>query len=428
MNKIVLTEGSIGDFLRKLFGETFKSVVSHDADIAIRNIVNDLTKAGQKITLASVKNHASFNKTLISLVDEACRTKFKMTFADLTKTNKVEASKIVKDITNGINEQVSLLTRNSARVENFKVTMSPNLKSIVDLKEPATVMVSQKVVNILNHNFYGLITKVQKDMTLISNDILTPQGISNMNSLKQNITEINKLISTPLNTKMDAKKLIISIHDAKSQSQNLVNELTRTGKQGGISVAKDINTQMDDMVKNINELFKDANPSKSATKAETKVVAPEVKPGAFNTTTFTRDNYGRIVNNNQATFTESLLSKAFYEGFDKRNNMWSDAMISKLSPNTKSYLNQLYSTLESQNLIYTTDFNNSFKKLPQTVDEKIKVISGNHFGGFGRMSGRQENITKLPIPSSDVISDLMKNTMEESRQKELINLHAKLFK
>ena len=123
-NKTILSEGALAEFMRKIFGSAFKSVVTHDAEMSMRTIINDLAKSKKEITLLAIRNHASWNKSLISLVDEAARTKFKMTFADLAKANKIEAEKIIKDISQGMKDELSIAAKEKGVAISKDVTKS----------------------------------------------------------------------------------------------------------------------------------------------------------------------------------------------------------------------------------------------------------------------------------------------------------------
>jgi hypothetical protein len=141
---------------------------------------------------------------------------------------------------------------------------------------------------------------------------------------------------------------------------------------------------------------------------------------------FTRNNFDHIQNNRVATFIDRLLSKSFYESNNKRHDYWSDDIISRLNPETADYLLQLYGMIEDQGLIRLTPYRDEFGKLPQTPHEKIKALSGNHWGGFGRFAGADREISSLPVPTPDVIDNLME-IMAPKDKEDLLSLYQKLF-
>lgn len=147
----------------------------------------------------------------------------------------------------------------------------------------------------------------------------------------------------------------------------------------------------------------------------------------FPTIEIKRGNFGMIENNRKGTFVDRLLSKCFYEAYTKRNDFWSDEMISSLGEETRRYFLQLYDMLLEQRALYLNAFKDQYHKIPETDDEKIKAISGNHWGGLGRHSGMQLKVTSLPLPSSEVIEDLFAKVMPERDKQELIDLYTKLF-
>jgi hypothetical protein len=130
-----------------------------------------------------------------------------------------------------------------------------------------------------------------------------------------------------------------------------------------------------------------------------------------------------------AMFLNFLYQKVFYEGFDKRHNMFSPEIISKLTSETKSYLLQLKDTVENEGLLRgpQSAFKEEFKRLPQNSDEEIMMISGNIWGGFGRTGGIQTQISQLPVPTPSVISNLMEETMTPQQKQEVVNFYNKSF-
>lgn len=129
---------------------------------------------------------------------------------------------------------------------------------------------------------------------------------------------------------------------------------------------------------------------------------------------------------NAYIWVEKLLEKLFYESNGKRNDDIDASKIKTLSTASKQYLAHLYDHLESNRAIYLTAFKDRFKKTPETVEEKIFTIASNHFGGFGRNGWAQSKITTLPLPTNDVINDLIRVMMDGQRKQELVDLAKKL--
>lgn len=139
-----------------------------------------------------------------------------------------------------------------------------------------------------------------------------------------------------------------------------------------------------------------------------------------------RDRFDLIVNNKVATWIDRLLSKCFYESRDQRHTEWEMAKCQQLKPETKAYLLEIYQILEAEGLLYPTAFLDATGRLPQTPEEKIQMLSGNHWGGHGRRAKADSQISQLPIPTPAVIRDLM-STLEPHEQEELQELYRKLF-
>jgi hypothetical protein len=113
-----------------------------------------------------------------------------------------------------------------------------------------------------------------------------------------------------------------------------------------------------------------------------------------------------------------VLEKAFYEGNDKRHSNISDKTISKLSPDTKAYLLNLYEVLKP--------FNSTYQRLGKVTDsqtnkeitsenDKIKYVTSSYFSGFGRPSSELGSAANpkykdlvLPLPSAEVLNDIDK--------------------
>jgi hypothetical protein len=126
------------------------------------------------------------------------------------------------------------------------------------------------------------------------------------------------------------------------------------------------------------------------------------------------------------TWVEKLLEKAFYESNNKRHDWIDDNKLKSLSQDAKNYLEELYIHIKKNNALYLTAFKDKFKKEPNTTDEKIYVITSNHFGGFGRTTAPQTKLSTLPLPPNNVINDIIKTFMDNTRKKELVDLGKKL--
>ena len=109
--------------------------------------------------------------------------------------------------------------------------------------------------------------------------------------------------------------------------------------------------------------------------------------------------------------------------------MFSNEIISKLTPETKSYLLQLKDIVKQKGLLRGPEngFVNKYGRLPKTVDEEIEMISGNLWGGYGRKGGIQTQLNELPVPSSGVFDNLMDVTMPSTSKQELLDLYVKMF-
>jgi hypothetical protein len=118
-----------------------------------------------------------------------------------------------------------------------------------------------------------------------------------------------------------------------------------------------------------------------------------------------------------------IFEKAFYEGNNKRHNDISNEQLQQLSPETKAYLIDLYERAKP--------FNEEYQRIGKvrdvqtnkeiiTDEDKIRYITANHFGGFGRAARlgsaadyvfRQDPKYKdliFAIPSQDVLNNINK--------------------
>jgi hypothetical protein len=149
--------------------------------------------------------------------------------------------------------------------------------------------------------------------------------------------------------------------------------------------------------------------------------AEQVKPQ----TGISRGNFKVGQLNNGSKFDKSIdavFQKVFYEGNDKRFDMFSMDVIKKFTPETKSYLLQLLDIIKRKNLANGLElgFRNEFNRLPKTVDEEIQMLSTNFWGGYGRRGGLQGVLDQAPSMPSSVVQNLMDVTMSPKQKEELL--------
>jgi len=330
-------------------------------------------------------------------------------------------------------------------IENL---IKPEIKSLIKLDKPNlkfTESIQQKFYNLFRND----VKSMQQDLKNISNsDIkLTDKGVQNLLSLTRNSNKLDTFISTRVGSELNIKDYVETIYTMKNQSDNLVNELLIISpKSSGIETAKKIQSKVNQIIKNNEELFRNAKPSsspkpssvKKSTKikdtsakkmSEPKKPAKDVIPkGNFPTMEITRDKYGLPATKN-GKFLDNLFQKVFYEGFDKRHNMFTKEVISKMTPETKSYLTQLKDVVEQQGLLEGPKivFKDTYGYLPKTTDEVVEMISGNLWGGGGRRGGIQTEIKTIPIPPSNVIENLLNVTMSSTQKQQVLDYYKKLF-
>lgn len=131
-------------------------------------------------------------------------------------------------------------------------------------------------------------------------------------------------------------------------------------------------------------------------------------------------------NKNIYTWVEKFYEKLFYESNDKRFDFIDKNVITRLSGSSKKFLEDLYDHFDTNGLIYKTAFKDKFGKIPETIEDKIYTITSNHFSGFGRTASAQSKISTLPLPSNDIINDLIKVFMDSRRKQEIIELGKEL--
>jgi hypothetical protein len=156
--------------------------------------------------------------------------------------------------------------------------------------------------------------------------------------------------------------------------------------------------------------------------------AEQIKPQ----TGIPKGNFGVAKINNGskfAKFMDAFFEKVFYEGNNKVMNPFPKEVIKQFTPETKSYLLQLLDIVKRKNLTSGLEqgFRADYGRLPKTVDEEIEFLSNNFWGGssqYGnggrRQGGIQGILDEAPIPSEDVLDNLMNVTMSSSQKEQLI--------
>ena len=363
--------------------------------------------------------------------------------------------------------------------------IKPEIKTLISAEKPL-VKFSESTAQKFYNLFWTDSKIIQKDLKSIKPfEIgLTKNGEQNFIELQRNSNKLESFIATKVGGELNIKDYVETIYAMKNQSDNLVNELLIINpKSPNLQTAKNVQTKINDILKKNDELLSKATPSKSVsnktitqtkpvekpvntkvdkpqvkpepvktptntkvdkpqvkpepvkTPTNTKVDKPQVKPeqvipkGNFKTISIERGKYGIVTNNKTASFIDKLFEKVFYEGFDRGHNMFTKDVISKLTPESKSYLKQLKDMVESEGLLDGPQrlFSDTYGRLPKNVDEEIEMISGNIWGGGGRPGGIQLEINELPVPSSGVIENLMNVTMSSNQKNQVIEIYMKMF-
>ena len=346
--------------------------------------------------------------------------------------------------------------------------IKPEIKTLISAEKPL-VEFSESIAQKFYNLFWADTKSIQNTGFIrdLSIDIgLTQNGKQNLIELKRNSNKLETFINTKVGGELNLKDYVETIYSMKNQSDNLVNELLIINpKSPNLQTAKNVQTKINDILKKNDELLSKATPSKSVsnktitqtkpvekpvntkvdkpqvkpepvkTPTNTKVDKPQVKPeqvipkGNFKTISIERGKYGIVTNNKTASFIDKLFEKVFYEGFDRGHNMFTKDVISKLTPESKSYLKQLKDMVESKGLLDgpQMSFRDTYNRLPKNVDEEIEMISGNIWGGGGRPGGIQLEINELPVPSSGVIENLMNVTMSPNQKNQVIEIYMKMF-
>jgi hypothetical protein len=166
------------------------------------------------------------------------------------------------------------------------------------------------------------------------------------------------------------------------------------------------------------------SPKPAEKPAEQKPTPPKPAEQVKPQTGISRGNFKVGQLNNGSKFDrwiDALFQKVFYEGNDKRFDLFSMDVIKKFTPETKSYLLQLLDIVKRKNLANGLElgFRNEFNRLPKTVDEEIQMLSTNFWGGYGRKGGLQGILDEAPNPGSSVRENLMNVTMTPKQSEEL---------
>jgi hypothetical protein len=129
-----------------------------------------------------------------------------------------------------------------------------------------------------------------------------------------------------------------------------------------------------------------------------------------------------------AKFMDAFFSKVFYEGNEKRMDAFSMDIIKQFTPETKSYLLQLLDIVKRKNLSGGLEqgFKSDYGRLPKTVDEEIQMLSSNFWAGYGRTGGLQGILNEAPVPSANVMDNLMNVTMTPSQKEKLMDYGHKI--
>lgn len=134
-----------------------------------------------------------------------------------------------------------------------------------------------------------------------------------------------------------------------------------------------------------------------------------------------------------AKFMDAFFEKVFYEGNNKFMNGFPKEVIKQFTPETKSYLLQLLDIVKRKNLTSGLEqgFKSDYGRLPKTVDEEIEMLSNNFWGGKSQFGGRRQGgiqgmLGEAPIPTENVLDNLMNTTMSPSQKKELMEYGHKI--
>lgn len=212
--------------------------------------------------------------------------------------------------------------------------------------------------------------------------------------------------------------------------RNIVNNLDETDPFTS-EVKNNLETQYGNKLKQHIESKKGTNSNPVEKPAEQKPTAPKPAEQVKPQTGISKGNFqvGRI--NNGSMFDKQIdafFQKVFYEGNDKRMDVFPMEVVKKFTPETKSYLLQLLDIVRQKNLAGGLEqgFKSDFNRLPKTVDEEIQMLSGNFWGGYGRTGGLQGVLDQAPSPPPSVMQNLIDVTMSQKQEQELLQRWEKI--
>jgi hypothetical protein len=342
--------------------------------------------------------------------------------------------------------------------------MSPQLKSLVASSEPVIFLMTKELQN----KFYNMLgssnTILDLRLPKIPYEGLSREGITNANSLKQNVRELNKLLNATVDSKVNLQDIIKKVYTIKKETTILSNEV-KTLKPNSSTLSQldeivresnKLTTNSEQMFSKVGSAIKPSAPKpvqstpvvktpvspttktpvvKTPTvKPEPKVVTKPVQKVPSKTNTPKTEAPSNVSFKMQdlrnksdlSSVINSLLSKSLYEGNELRNNMFTKEIMDKLTPNTKAYFGKLYDQMNKEGVLYTTAFKDDYGRLPQTLDDKVLTVSGNHWGGYGRNNAPQENLQYVPVPTQDVLNNILDVTMHPSQKQEFLDMMKKL--
>ena len=219
--------------------------------------------------------------------------------------------------------------------------------------------------------------------------------------------------------------------------RNIVNNLDESDPFTS-EVKNNLETQYGNKLKQHIESKKGTNSKPVEKPAEQTPTAPKPDEQVKPQTGISRGNFTvRKLNDGSkiAKFMDSFFEKVFYEGNNKVMNGFPKEVIKQFTPETKSYLLQLLDIVKQKNLTSGLEqgFRADYGRLPKTVDEEIEFLSNNFWGGksqYGnggrRQGGIQGILDEAPVPSPNVMDNLMNVTMSPNQREELMEYGYKI--
>jgi len=212
--------------------------------------------------------------------------------------------------------------------------------------------------------------------------------------------------------------------------RNVVNNLDETDPFTS-EVKNNLETQYGNKLKQNIESKKGTNPKPAEKPAEQTPTSPKPAEQVKPQTGISRGSFQVGKLNTGSKFDKSIdaiFQKVFYEGNEKRMDVFSMNVVRQFTPETKSYLLQLLDIVKQKNLVGGLEmgFKNDFNRLPKTLDEEIQMLSGNFWGGYGRRGGLQGELDQAPSPPPSVMQNLFDVTMSPKQQQELLERLAKI--